>query len=77
MKERANSHANKFYKKKSGKMTTFRALYKSAYGITSFFYFLSKTYVAGTQKNRLDETVLFENPKHMLKLMGKKIITIS
>ena len=30
----------------------------------------------GTQKNRLDETVLFEHPKHMFKLMDKKIITI-
>ena len=30
----------------------------------------------GTQKNRLDETVLFEHPKHMFKLMDKKIIAI-
>ena len=29
----------------------------------------------GTQKNRLNET-FFEHPKPMLKLMGKKIITI-
>ena len=29
----------------------------------------------GTQKNRLDETS-FAHPKHMFKLMGKKIITI-
>ena len=40
-----------------------------------FSYFSSKTYVEGTQKNRLNETVLFEHPKHMLKLMSKKIIT--
>ena len=43
------------------------------------FYFSSKTYVEG-EKNRLNETVQwdcsFENPKHMLKLMGKKIIKI-
>ena len=37
--------------------------------ITSLF--LNKTYVVGTQKNRLDE-----HPKHMLKIMGKKIFTI-
>ena len=36
-----------------------------------FSYFSTKTCVVGTQKNRLDE-----HPKHMLKLMGKKIITI-
>ena len=29
----------------------------------------------GTQKNRLNETVLFSTPKLMLKLMGKKILT--
>ena len=27
----------------------------------------------GTQKNRLNEMVLFEHPNEMLKLMGKKI----
>ena len=43
-----------------------------------FSYFSTKTYVVGTQKNRLDETVLcsFEHPKHMFKLMDKKIIAI-
>ena len=30
-----------------------------------FFNFSSKTYVVGTQKNRLNETV-FEHPKHSL-----------
>ena len=30
----------------------------------------------GSQKNRLDETVTFEHPKHMFKLMDKKIIAI-
>ena len=30
----------------------------------------------GAQKNQLIEMVYFEQPKHMLKLMGKKIITI-
>ena len=30
----------------------------------------------GTQKNCLNETVLFEHQKYMFKLMGKKIITI-
>ena len=34
-----------------------------------FSYFSTKTYVVGTQKNRVNE------PKHMFKLMGKKIFT--
>ena len=29
-----------------------------------------------TQKNRLNKTFLFEHPKHMFKLIGKKIIAI-
>ena len=37
----------------------------------NFSYFSTKTYVVGTQKNRLDEL-----PKHMFKLMDKKIVTI-
>ena len=40
-----------------------------------FSYFSTKTYVEGTQKNRLDETVLLIT-QNMFKLMGKKIITI-
>ena len=40
-----------------------------------FSYFSTKTYVVGTQKNRLMET-FFEHPKHMLELMGEKIFTI-
>ena len=36
------------------------------------FYFSTKTYVVGTQKNRLDETGFFEHQKGMLKLTGKK-----
>ena len=46
--------------------------------IKLFSYFSTKTYVVGTLKNRLDETVLMstpKHPKHMFKLMGKKIIT--
>ena len=39
-------------------------------------YFSTKTYVVGTQKNRLNEMVFFERTKHKFKLMGKKIITI-
>ena len=35
-----------------------------------------KTCVVGTQKNCLFEKVLFEYPKHMLKIMGKKILSI-
>ena len=34
-----------------------------------FSYFLTKTYVVGTRKNPL-------NPKHVLKLRDKKILTI-
>ena len=30
----------------------------------------------GTQRNRLSETVLFEHPKYLFKLLDKKIITI-
>ena len=41
-----------------------------------FSYLSTKTYVVGTQKNRLDKTVLLSN-QHILKLMGKKIFTIS
>ena len=35
------------------------------------FYISTKTYAVGTQKHRLNE-----HPKHMLKLMDKKIFTI-
>ena len=31
----------------------------------------------GTQKNRLNETVLLSTKKHKFKLMGKKIFTVS
>ena len=41
-----------------------------------FFYFSTKTYVIGTQKNRLNETVLLSTQKQMVKLMSKKILTI-
>ena len=37
-----------------------------------FTYFLTKTYVVGTQKGHLIETVLLS----MYKMMGRKIITI-
>ena len=50
-------------------------LVKSAYQKNNF-YFSTKTYVVGTQKNRLHETFFFEHPKHMLKIMGKEIFTI-
>ena len=42
-----------------------------------FLYLSSKTYVDGTQKNRLNEMVLLNTyPKRMFKVMDKKIITI-
>ena len=36
-------------------------------------YFSSKTYVVGTQENRLNETCSFEHPKHTIELMKKEI----
>ena len=39
-------------------------------------YFTTKTYIVGTQKNRLNETVLLIIQNIMFKLMDKKIITI-
>ena len=40
---------------------------------TYFYHFSTKTYVLGTQKTGLSETVRsFENPKHMLELTDKK-----
>ena len=38
----------------------------------SFSYFSTKTYVVGAQKNRLNETVILSNPKHMFELTDKK-----
>ena len=40
-----------------------------------FSYFSTKTYVVGTQKNRLNDGS-FEHPKHMFKTMDKEIIAI-
>ena len=42
-----------------------------------FFYFSTKTYVVGTQKEPSQWDGSFEYPKHMLKLMDKKLIAIS
>ena len=50
---------------------TSRHLVWSVYQIKYFSYFSTKTYVAGTQKNRLNETVLSST-----QLTGKKIFTI-
>ena len=41
-----------------------------------FSHFSIKTYVVGTQKNRLIETVLLGTPKQIFQLMYKKIFTI-
>ena len=42
-----------------------------------FSYFSTKTYVVGTQKNRLNfKGSSFENTKHMFKLMGKEIYAL-
>ena len=43
--------------------------------IVCFFYFSTKMYVVGTQKNHLIQTVLL-SAQNMLKLMGKEIFTI-
>ena len=42
-----------------------------------FSNFSTKTYVVGTQKNRLDETVLLSTQNTCLKMMDKKLITFS
>ena len=55
-------------------MMHLRPLFKSAYQKKNS-YFSTKTYVVGTQKNRLNETVLLST-QHMLKLMGKKVFTL-
>ena len=41
-----------------------------------FSYFSTVTYVVGTQKDYLNETVLMSTQKHVFKLKGKKITTI-
>ena len=54
-----------------------RPLVKSAYQKYIFSYFSTKTYVVGSQKNHLNETVLLSTHNiDMLKLMRKKIFTI-
>ena len=42
--------------------------------IKYFSYFSTKTYVVGTQKNHLNETVLLST--HTIDLLGKKIFTV-
>ena len=44
---------------------TYRHLDKGVYWKVILSYFLTKTNVVGTQKNRLNQTV-FEHTKHML-----------
>ena len=39
------------------------------------FDFSTKTYVVGTQKNRLNEMVLLSTQNIIFKLMGKKLFT--
>ena len=38
-----------------------------------FFYFSTKTYVVGTQKNNVSMRWFFEYPKHMFEMLGKEI----
>ena len=42
--------------------------------VTDFFYFSTKTYVVGTQKNRLDETVLLSTQNICKKLWVRKYL---
>ena len=51
------------------------ALYR-AYPKIFVFYNSTKTYIVGSQKNRLNETVLLST-QNMLKLMAKKILILS
>ena len=57
-------------------MSTHRTLVIRVRTKKIFFYFSTKTYVVGTQKNRLNEMFFLSTLKHMLKLMGMKIFTI-
>ena len=41
-----------------------------------FINFSTKTYVVGTQKKPSQRDGSFEHPKHIFKVMGKKIMTI-
>ena len=41
-----------------------------------FSYFSTLTYVVGAQNNSLDETASFKHPKHLLKLMYLKLLTM-
>ena len=42
----------------------------------SYMYFLTKTYVVGTQKNRFNETVLLSTQNTCLNCLGQKIVII-
>ena len=42
----------------------------------TIFFISHPKHVVGTQKNRLNETVLLSTQKHMFKLTDNKIITI-
>ena len=55
---------------------TYKPPDKSAYLKTNSSY-SQPNHVVGTQKKLEPEPSQFEHPKHMFKLMGKKIITIS
>ena len=54
-----------------------KPLVKFAYQKINFLISPPKHHIVGTQKNRLNDLDgSFEHPKHMLKVMGKKIFTI-
>ena len=50
-----------------------KPLVKECVPKNKFSYLATKTYVVGAQKNRFSS---FEHPKHVLKLMGKKIFIV-
>ena len=57
-------------------MIVIRSQDKNVYLKNVFLISEPKHYVVGTQKNRLNETVLLRHPKHMFKITDKKIIVI-
>ena len=66
---------NIIFKIRRSKVTDYAALIAKCVTENYFSYFSTKTYVVGTQKTRLNETVLLST-KNMFKVMGKKIMTI-
>ena len=73
---KALGHMFYYFSLQQANVIVYMPLDKSVQLKNFFFYFSTKTYVVGTQKNRLNETVLLSTPRKMLKLMDNKIFTI-